>query len=236
MAGKLGVGRDDLEGLKFGRLTCVDSFSRVMKSSRSQVYWNCICECGNLVAVRPQQLKEGKTVSCGCKKLDNSKEKAENSFCLNVEYTILKDIIRRCDPKEKIERNRNYGARGISVDLQWAIGGREGFNNFITDMGYRPTEKHSIERVDVNLGYCKDNCIWTDNFSLQAFNQRPRKSKFGVPGVSMDKGAYGYVVTIGKDNIRHYIGFFKTLVQAAEARKDAEIEHYGFNLDWEMPT
>lgn len=235
MVAKVGVGRADLTGLKFGRLVCLDSYSEVVPSGRRQVYWNCVCDCGNTTKVRPQQLKEGRIVSCGCKQKEDYKAKSENSFCLSDEYTILKDIIRRCNPESNCIGSKNYGKRGIRVDPLWTVGGREGYENFIKDMGARPSKDHSIERVDVDGNYCKENCIWTDDDSLQAYNQRPRKSKSGIPGVMMSSDGYGYRVTIGKDYIKHYIGYYKDIKDAAKARKQAELDFYGFNLNWELP-
>lgn len=235
MVAKVGAGRADLTGQRFGRLVCIEAKSEVMPTGRRQVYWRCLCDCGNETWVRPQPLKENRIVSCGCKQKDNSKFKSENSWCLVPEYSILSDIKRRCNPESKHSSVKNYGARGIEVCAEWSIPGKVGLDNFLNDMGPRPSPLHSIERKDVNGNYCKENCIWTDDDGLQAFNQRPRKSKYGIPGIRDDGQGYGYVVTIGKDGVRHYVGYFTSLLEAAKARKQAELDYYGFNLDWELP-
>lgn len=48
-----------------------------------------------------------------------------------------------------------YGGRGIKVCKRWLI-----FENFLKDMGQPPTSKHSIDRKNNALGYCKRNCRW----------------------------------------------------------------------------
>lgn len=51
---------------------------------------------------------------------------------------------------------KNYGGRGITVCDRWL----ESFENFLADMGEPPTPKHSLERVDNDSGYSKENCKW----------------------------------------------------------------------------
>jgi hypothetical protein len=48
-----------------------------------------------------------------------------------------------------------YSLKGIVVCESWLC-----FENFISDMGKAPTEKHTVDRIENNKGYCKDNCRW----------------------------------------------------------------------------
>jgi hypothetical protein len=52
-----------------------------------------------------------------------------------------------------------YGGRGIKVCKRWQ--GKDGFVNFLSDMGERPSLKHQIDRIDNNDGYYKENCKWS---------------------------------------------------------------------------
>lgn len=80
----------------------------------------------------------------------------------------LKETIRRCH-MESHPQYHLYGGRGIHVCPEW----RYNFEAFVTDMGIRP-EGHTLERVDNDLGYCKDNCVWATR-AQQAANRRANK-------------------------------------------------------------
>jgi hypothetical protein len=54
---------------------------------------------------------------------------------------------------------KNYGGKGITVCGLWK--GQGGYEQFLRDMGPRPTKKHSIDRIDNNKGYNPTNCKWS---------------------------------------------------------------------------
>lgn len=77
-------------------------------------------------------------------------------------WTAMRD---RCyNPKTK--SYRRYGGRGITVCGPW----RESFANFLVDMGRRPSEGHSLDRVDNSGNYTPLNCRWATK-SEQAYNR-----------------------------------------------------------------
>lgn len=72
----------------------------------------------------------------------------------------------RCNNKNSRDY-KHYGGRGIYVCEQWS----NSFENFLSDMGNRPSQKHSIERLDNDGPYSPDNCVWAVQ-KIQTRNQR----------------------------------------------------------------
>ncbi len=71
----------------------------------------------------------------------------------------------RCYDK-KNSNYRLYGGRGVIVCERWLV-----FENFYTDMGNRPSGEHSLDRIDNDGDYSKDNCKWSSRYE-QSRNKR----------------------------------------------------------------
>lgn len=89
-------------------------------------------------------------------------------------YTIWYNIILRCTDQEH-KAYADYGGRGIKVQEDWIPSSSrpyaEAFRNFIRDVGIRPNQKLSLDRIEANGNYEKDNVRWADDF-VQARNKR----------------------------------------------------------------
>jgi hypothetical protein len=75
-------------------------------------------------------------------------------------------MITRCTNPSSQDRPL-YAGRGITVCKRW----RESFENFLADMGRRPSLRHSIDRTDNDGNYEPGNCRWA-TASQQRLNQR----------------------------------------------------------------
>ena len=119
----------------------------------------CQCDCGGKKEADRYALLRGAIKSCGCLRPGNKKKRA---------YSIWCSMKCRCDNKNEINYER-YGERGISYAEEWST-----FDNFYADMGDPPSDIHSLDRIDNNRNYNKDNCRWATP-KEQALNKRNNK-------------------------------------------------------------
>lgn len=158
----------DLTGRRFSRLTAV---RHVGRDKWGAIVWECQCDCGNTVLIRGVALRSGGSRSCGCMHRQRARETciARNTThgrSASPEYVSWLNMRARCVNPNNPAYAR-YGGRGIGVCDRWT----DSFEAFLSDMGEKPSPKHSIERLDNSRGYDPDNCVWADDYQ-QSQNKR----------------------------------------------------------------
>jgi hypothetical protein len=154
----------DLEGKRFNRLIVV-GLGNPTKSG--QKTWLCICDCGNAKEVRHGDLRNGKSLSCGCIQKEELKNRSRiHGKSRTPIYNSWLSMKSRCLNKNN-KHYADYGGRGITICKEWLV-----FENFYADMGDRP-DGLSLDRVDNMGNYEPSNCRWA-NWITQNNNRRPR--------------------------------------------------------------
>jgi hypothetical protein len=118
--------------------------------------WFTSCKrCGGIGHHTEKKIRGGKALLCEC---------------LRSTYTSWRKMIERC--RKSHPQYEDYRGRGITVCRRWL----ESFCAFVEDMGKRP-EGMTIDRINNDKGYCKENCRWATKKQQAATRRKPRRKK-----------------------------------------------------------
>jgi hypothetical protein len=166
---------NDLTGKRFGRLTAQWPVGRAKR-----IYWLFLCDCGTLKIASTSDVVTGHISSCGCfrrevtSQLDHGDMSGENNpfFRHGLSHTPEHDTY--CDAKKRCVNPRsksypNYGGRGIKFLFT-------SFEQFLKEVGSKPTPVHSIDRINNDGHYEPGNVKWSTRLE-QARNKRAMKRR-----------------------------------------------------------
>lgn len=138
---------------------------KIKKNIRSVV--DVQCKCGKIMILRTEHLKDDKHKSCGCYKKELNRVlklkhgmSVKDSQNYNPAYCSWIMLRHRCNCNRG--RNKHYNGKGITYDPSW-----DDFEIFLSDMGEKPGPEYSIDRIDNDKNYCKENCRWATQITQQ---------------------------------------------------------------------
>lgn len=197
------MGIDDLTGLTFNFLTAL---SRNGSAKGGQATWLCKCVCGKEKIYAGFSLKQGNTKSCGCMKNSLIRDsRTKHGLSNTTEFKTWTGIKNRC-LNANSKDYKSYGGNGIKVCDRWI----NSFENFINDMGLKPSKNHSIDRINNEEGYSKQNCRW----ALPVTQNSNRKSNVFYEGKTMAE--WGRILGISIQGISYRMKKFNNPYGAAK--------------------
>ena len=191
-------------GLEIGRKYNYLTATKYLYTKGHKDYYELKCDCGKICVGYSWNVRASFKKSCGCHKYMNTKrKKLSHTRC----YRAWHSMMFRCY-NDKCPGYKNYGGTGIRVAKEW-----HDFKNFEKDMGH-PENNLSLDRIDNNGDYSKDNCRWV-GVKEQAINRRTtRLLKHNGVLMSTSDWARHFKIPIGTFSGRIRRGM--TVAQAAK--------------------
>lgn len=227
----------DIAGQRFGRMTVIEYVGYRPGGGR----WRCRCDCGELRVVASQKLRNGRTVSCGCWRLEMFKRLRPNPY-RGVKLTQARALVlfeyhqdgyllhrtARGGVKAGDKAGCDFeGYRCVTADSVHYLEHRV---IFLMHHGYMPDE---IDHADLNRSNGRIKNLREASRSQNSHNRRVSvRSRSGVKGVFQIKGSKKFYAKIRKDGRIYSLGGYFTADEASAAYARKARELYGEFARW----
>lgn len=221
----------DLVGKRFGRLTVL-GYTGVARNGHKQV--TCQCDCGLFTHVMPTSLRSGATTSCSCMQSEKliARNKAmvkhgdARGYKVTPEYRAWAAMISRCHSSTHAAYSL-YGGRGITVCERW----RSSFQDFLADVGRRPSRRHSLDRTNNDGNYEPGNVRWA--LPEEQVRNRRVTLRYLWKGEWLTIGEIATSTGISQDLLQQRIGKFHwTVEEAVTTPVGREVDEHGLYGRW----
>lgn len=204
------------------------------KRSTIRHWYKAKCDCGNESIIERSTFVRMRSTQCrSCaRKISTTAEKnpayTHGYSSLNHPffkiYSCWVSMKSRCTRKTDKNYSR-YGARGISVCHEWM----GSFEIFLQDMGH-PPETFSLDRIDINGNYCKENCRWANDETQ--YNNCQKTIYYLYQGEKLSETQWGRKLNISRNKFMHWARKYgidwviENLTKIKEIRRGSSDEDY----------
>jgi hypothetical protein len=193
----------DITGQRFGRLVAIrmTAKSSVGPPQRGEM-WLLRCDDGNEIEAIKANVLSGRTRSCGCLQAETCGKghtiHGHAGAGVSSEYNSWRAMHQRCsNPNHK--SYKNWGGRGITVCERW-----ESFENFLSDMGLKPSPEHTLHRVDGDDNYKPGNVRWA--LPVEQANNTSRNRLITMAGETHTEAEWCRDLGVSKQVLLNRIG------------------------------
>lgn len=145
--------KNNICGQRFGKLIAIEP---TKQDNKRNTYWLCVCDCGNRIERRLNDLEHGYTVSCGCRRMEAPIKHGKSDGGVN--YERWKAMKKRCTNPNDRYYNR-YGGRGIRVCKEWEHD-FNAYDTYICSLPHHNEPGYTIDRINNNGDYEPGNVRW----------------------------------------------------------------------------
>lgn len=221
----------DISGCKFGRLKVLYRTTSTKTRSGAIPNWICLCDCGNIISVTYNALKNGFSISCGCYNREKAQQRKKfnkydldsNPYGIGWTTNTNKEFYFDLEDYDKIKNYCWY-----ENDQGYIIGVIDRHTNIRLHRLVMDAQPGDL--VDHKFGKRYDNRKSELRFATKQTNGINRgcniTNNLGAKGVSMTKSGK-YSAKIMVDGKQHHLGTFATLEEAKEVRFQAEQHYFG---------
>lgn len=214
-------------GVEDSRLTVIKASDN--RAADGTIKWVCECSCGNICEISSCNIRNGKTLSCGCYKKDKASltHKLFNRYNLSGKYGVGYDN----NGKEFYFDLEDYDK---IKEICWNVGNDGRVSGILH--GHMVRMHKVITGTTSEIIDHANNRPWDNRkFNLRISNKQTnsinrrcnKNNKLGVKGVNKLSNSDKFVARIMVNGKTIHLGVYETIEDAKQARDSAELEYFG---------